>query len=233
MSAWVVPNFLPSRCGMRFCNYFPPGPVLSLPLPYGRCVPVGDASRGLCGGIVFTVRDYFEAQREPPSCEEPPAGDSALFHYLVRRLFDSFNLPTGPLKYCAWMSLPDEDTRYARGLRTRTFREEWPRIKAELDRGRLSPLGFIRHRTANPLRVGENHQVLAYGYRRRPDTGEVALRIYDPNHGPCDDLTMTFNPQTGPREGICYSTGECVRGFFHTPYRRPLFRPRTGLPEPS
>ena len=43
---------------------------------------------------------------------------------LVRRLFDSFRLPSGPLKYYTWMTLPDHDTWYARGLLHRTFREE-------------------------------------------------------------------------------------------------------------
>ncbi len=216
-----VPGFLPSVWGLRFTNHFPPGPVLALPLPGARRLVIGDASRGLCGGMVFTVRDYFEAGRLPPADAEPPGWDSPLFHYLVRRLLDSFRLPLGPLKYYAWMTLPDHDTWYARGLLQRTFREEWPRIRAEIDRGRLAPLGFIRHRSANPFRLGQNHQVMAYGYTRSGTTGAVSLRIYDPNHGPRDDLTMRFDPSAVPGTGaICYSTGECVRGFFHTPLRR-------------
>jgi hypothetical protein len=214
-------DFLPSRHGLRFANYFPAGPVLALPLPL-RSLPIGDASRGLCGGMIFTVRDYFEANRLPPPDDEPPAWGTPLFRYIVRRLFDSFNLPSGPLKYYAWMSLPDEDTWYARGLVRRTFREEWPRLRAELERGRLAPFGFIRHRSANPFRVGENHQVLAYGYSLGV-SGEVTLRLYDPNHALRDDLTMTFNPSSagpGSPGGIEYSTGENVRGFFFTPYRR-------------
>jgi hypothetical protein len=218
-----VPGFLPSIWGLRFTNHFPPGPVLVLPLRGARRLAIGDASNGLCGGMVFTVRDYFEAGQRPPDDDEPPGWGSPLFHYLVRRLFDSFRLPSGPVKYYTWMTLPEHDTWYARGLLHRTFREEWPRLRAEIDRGRLAALGFIRHRSANPFRLGENHQVMAYGYTRSA-TGEVALRIYDPNHGPCDDLTMTFDPSAAAGPGsICYSTGECVRGFFHTPFRRPFF----------
>lgn len=223
-----VRGFLPSRHGLRFDNYFPPGPVLAVPLP-GRSLMVGDASRGLCGGMIFTVRDYFEAGRLPPPDESPPQWGSPLYHYIVRRLFDSFNLPAGPLKYYAWMSLPDEDTWYARGLRQRTFREEWPRLRAELDRGRLAALGFIRHRSANPFRVGENHQVLAYGYSQCGTSGAVTLHVYDPNHALRDDLTMTFNPTAPAASGsIDYSIGAHVRGFFYTPYRRPRLR-RAGL----
>jgi len=220
----LVPGFLPSRCALRFTNHFPPGPVIAVRLPGARRFPIGDASRGLCGGMVFTVRDFFEAGRQPPAGEDPPCWEEPLFRYIVRRLFDSFRLPSGPLKYLLWMALPDHDTWYARGLLHRTFREEWPQIRNEIDRGRPSPLGFIRHRSANPFRLGENHQVMAYGYTRDGTTGEVSMRIYDPNYGPCDDLAMTFNPDLPPETGsICYSTGERVRGFFHTPFRRPSF----------
>jgi len=215
-----VGEFTPGTHGFRFSHYFPSGPVLRLALPFGS-LPVGDASRGLCGGMVFAVRDYFDSGRLPPPDDEPPPPGSPLFRYIVRRLFDSFRLPSGPLKYYAWMSLPDRDTWYARGLLRRTFREEWPRLRAEIDRGRLAPFGFIRHRSANPFRVGENHQVLAYGYSR-DDSGEVTLRLYDPNHALRDDLTMTFNP-SAPLDAasITYSTGENVRGFFATPYSPP------------
>jgi hypothetical protein len=214
-----VGEFTPGTHGFRFDNYFPAGPVLRLSLPVGS-LPVGDASRGLCGGMVFAVRDYFEAGRRPPADEEPPPPGSPLFRYIVRRLFDSFRLPSGPLKYYAWMGLPDHDTWYVRGLLRRTLHEEWPHLRAELDRGRLAPFGFIRHRSVNPFRVGENHQVLAYGYSR-DSSGEVRLRIYDPNHALRDDLTMTFNPAAPlGSTPIDYSTGESVRGFFATPYRR-------------
>ena len=37
-------------------------------------------------------------------------------------------------------------------------------MRRELDAGRLAALGLIRPRSRNPLRLGENHQVLAWGY---------------------------------------------------------------------
>ena len=87
----------------------------------------------------------------------------------MRRLFDSFHLPSGPLKYYAWQMLPSGDAWYARGLERRTFREEWPRVRAEIDRGRPAAIGFIRDRSVNPFRLGENHQVMVYGYRADGD----------------------------------------------------------------
>jgi hypothetical protein len=35
-------------------------------LPEGVVFPVGDASNGLCGGMAYTVRDYFEARYARP-----------------------------------------------------------------------------------------------------------------------------------------------------------------------
>jgi hypothetical protein len=216
-----VKGFLPSRCGFAFTNFFPPGPVVTLRLP-GLALPVGDASKGLCGGMAFAVRDYFEAGRVPPRDLQPPPGDSRLFRYLVIRLWHSFNLPCGPLKYYIFQTLPDLDSPWRRGIRSRTMYDEWPRIRTDLEHGRLAPLGFNRGYSLNPLRLGDNHQVLAYGYTRET-TGRVRLWIYDPNHGGRDDLTMTFRPDAPPEEAtIEYSTGETVRGFFRTPFHRSL-----------
>src|SRR5262245_1144060 len=218
-----VNGFLPSKWGFAFTNFFPSGPVVTLRLP-GLHLPLGDAAKGLCGGMAFAARDYFEAGREPPRDPEPPPGGSPLFYYFVIRLWQSFNLPSGPLKYYLWQTLPDLDSRWRRGIRTRTMRDEWPRIRAELDRGRLSPLGFNRYRTFNPLRLGDNHQVLAYGYTRETN-GLVRLWIYDPNHGGRDDMVMTFRPDARQEDAtVEYSSGEAVRGFFHTPFHRPLLR---------
>jgi hypothetical protein len=52
----------------------------------------------------------------------------------------------------------------------------------------------------------------------------VLLRVYDPNYALRDDLTFSFNARDlDGRKGIVYSTGESVRGFFHTAYRPPGF----------
>ena len=82
----LVPGFLPSTCGFRFSNFFPNGPVLRIPVPGLGLLPIGDAARGLCGGMIFSVRDYFDAQRAIPDLDDPPDNDSPLFRYLVRRL---------------------------------------------------------------------------------------------------------------------------------------------------
>jgi hypothetical protein len=82
----------------------------------------------------------------------PPAEGTPLFRYLVDRLFDSFDLPFGPTRYLELMSpaLPEGDGLLTHlgigphGRTWRTIREEWPRIRADLDGGHPSPPGLVR-----------------------------------------------------------------------------------------
>jgi hypothetical protein len=187
-----------------------PQPLLRVPLGLGH-LAIGNASRGLCGGMVFAARDLFERGRPPPDDREPPGHGSPLFGYLVRRLVQSFHLPWGPLRYYRWMAARDDL------LLWHTTRREWPRVRRQLDAGRLAALGLIRLRSRNPLRLGENHQVLAYGYGLDENSGSLLLAVYDPNHPGRDDLTLALN--LGSPAGVLSSSGEPFRGFFHTPYR--------------
>jgi hypothetical protein len=208
MASARVPGFLPSRCGFRFSNCFPRQPLLRLPL---AGLGIGDASRGLCGGMVFAARELFERGSPPPDDREPPGHGSPLFGYLVRHLFQSFHLPWGPLHYYRWMTAADDK------LMRHTVRHEWPRVRRALDAGRLATLGLIRVSSRNPLRMGENHQVLAYGYGHDEATGSLLVAIYDPNYAGRDDLTLELNLREPA--GVLSSTGEPFRGFFLTPYR--------------
>jgi hypothetical protein len=162
--------------------------------------------------MVFAVRDFFESGCPPPGDREPPARGSPLFSYLVRRLFHSFDLPWGPMRYYRWMTAPDEH------LIRHTIAQEWPRVRAELEAGQPAALGLIRTHSRNPLRMGENHQVLAYGYDLDEANGSLLIEIYDPNHGRRDDVTLALNLREP--SGILSTTGEPFRGFFHTAYRR-------------
>jgi hypothetical protein len=197
MPSRSIDGFLPSTSGFHFANAFPHVPVRRIGIPGVIEVPIGDASNGLCGGMVFAARDYFEAGRPPPPATESPSSGS-LFDYLVRRLFDSFNLPTGPLEYLKLMNprLPDGETMLTRlgllphGRAWRTIRTEWPAIRAGIDAGHPVPLGLVRAKSENPFDLKFNHQVLAYGYEV---TGEVAtLLIYDPNLPDRDDVSLSF-----------------------------------------
>jgi hypothetical protein len=211
MASAHVPGFLPSTSGFRFANCFLPQPLFRVSLPGVGQLRIGNASRGLCGGMVFAARDFFERGNPPPHDREPPDHGSPLFGYLVRRLFQSFDLPWGPLRYYRWMAARDA------AVMRHTIEHQWPRVRRELDAGRLAALGLIRPNSRNPLRLGENHQVLAYGYGLHEPSGSLLIAVYDPNHAGRDDVTLALDLHAPA--GILSATGEPFRGFFHTPYR--------------
>ena len=167
----LVPGFLPSTRGFRFANDFPHVPVRRIGVSGVLSIPIGDASNGLCGGMAFAVRDYFEAGREPPADTSAP-GSGPLFDYLCDRLFDSFDLPLGPARYLELMSplLADGEGWWSRmglaphGRAWRMVCDEWPRVRTDIDAGHPSPLGLIEVKSSNPMDLKHDHQVLAYGY---------------------------------------------------------------------
>jgi hypothetical protein len=216
-----VPGFLPSRNGLRFGNAFPRVPVLRVP---GTGIGVGNAADGLCGGMTFMVRDLFERGMEPPPDTSPPA-DGPLFRYLVGRAMASFALPAGPARYALWMGLPDHRSFLGAGVVWRTLSEGWPPVRADLDAGIPSPLGLIRARSWNPMDLGLNHQVLAYGYDLTIGDGgvprELSVFVYDPNWPGRDDLAIRV-ALAAPLEAstVSYVPGDrVVRGFFRSAYR--------------
>src|SRR5882672_7247892 len=164
----AVPNFVPSRDALPFANQWPSQPDLVVNLPVVGTVKIGDASDGLCGGMVYAVRDFYEAGVPVPAGPQPAAG-TPLYRFIVRRLFESFDLPRGVVKYYTWMNTPEADqsrfflsTLTRRGIAWRTINEEWPKIRADIDAGHPSPLGLVTVRSIDPRDLGRCHQVLAY-----------------------------------------------------------------------
>jgi hypothetical protein len=217
--------FLPSKDGFAFTNAWPSEPDVALPTPFGQ-IDIGNADAGLCGGMVFAALDYWHAGIPPPAARPAPA--APLYHYLVRRLVDSWNLPAGAVQYYQWMNLPDGDTGadvagahivVERGLAWRTTQTQWPQIAAGLDQGTPAALGVVTVASASPADLGLNHQVLAYGYEASPS--QVTVRVYDPNSGRNDGIHIQFDPRTTASPTTFSSNiniGLPVRGFFRTPY---------------
>jgi hypothetical protein len=222
----AVFGFKASVNGLHFTNSWPPEPdiVVNVP-PFGN-VAIGDASNGLCGGMVFTVRDVFQAGMPPIPDTTNPAPQSPLFNYIVARLFASFNIPGGVLKYFDWMNTPDHDTgiwfAIRRGVCWHTIMEEWPRIKADIDSNMLSPIALVTVYSQNPGDLGKNHQVLAYGYEL-DDSNQLTLHVYDPNTDPelADGVRLILslsNPTHTTPIDSNVNIAESVRGFFQVPY---------------
>lgn len=204
----AVPGFRPSTRAFAFTNSFAKAPVM-----FG----VGNAAGGMCGGMVYAVRDFFEAGLPVPTADITPQRGSALFRYVARRLVASFGLPFGFLRYYRWMLLPPT----AAG--ERTVRDSWPAIKAELDAGRLATLGLVTLHSPNLARIGRNHQVLAYGYAF--DGNEVVLSVYDPNtpRERADEIWIRI-PLVHPERGVTIThnvniAAPHLHGLFPTRYR--------------
>jgi hypothetical protein len=222
-------GFVPSHDGFAFPNSWPRAPALSIATPVGS-IGIGNAARGLCGGMVFAALDYWNARLDPP--RSLPAPDTELYTFIVRRLVHSWHVPTGVAKYYQWMSLPDRDTRLRaggqtvtiRGVWRRTVEREWPRVRALIDDRGTAALGLVTVASANPLLLGDNHQALAYGYEL---TGtRVSLAVYDPNSGPNDSVRIRFD-LSGARAFVHnLNIRWPVRGFFLTAYS-PVTPPRS------
>lgn len=223
----AVPGFTASANGFRFTNSFPPAPTIRINLGLAGTVGLGDASQGVCGGMVFAARDYFDVDRPVPDDVEPPAQGTALFDYLAVRLIDSFNAPAGVTQYAEWMLMPSADVNLIiftrRGTFARTVISSWPKVRADIDAGRPSPLGLVTVHTAELSKIGKCHQVLAYGYEI-DDSDAVTLNVYDPNteHDSADEVNITFDTSdphhVSPITHNINIDGSTLHGFFRSSY---------------
>ena len=216
-------DFRPSVNGFAFPNALS-GPDVTVTVPLAGRLSIGDASNGVCGGMVFATCDYFEAGQPIPGGAVPPAAGSPLYTVITSRLIDSFNIPAGIAQYLRWMAAPDRSTGLLwwrrRGIGEMTVADQLPTVRATLDAGHPCPLGLVTVSGIDPRDLGANHVVLAYGYRLE-DSGELTLRVYDPNSPGRDDIELSMNIAT-PAAGlpIRHNLGIAhpVRGFFAVTY---------------
>jgi hypothetical protein len=97
-----------------------------------------------------------------------------------------------------------------RSLVKRTVTDEMPRIQEELQKHPV-PIGFIRLHSLNPMKLGQNHQVLVYDMSE--DGDNTVLRIYDCNYADNDAVTITCDGAT-----LTHSLDGEIRGLFKTKY---------------
>ena len=229
-----VPNFLPSQSGFHFANAFEVGtnfPVITLPV-VGTIISQ-DAAKGLCGGFVFAALDLFlHNPRIAPPATAIVHDPSPLFNYLVRRLLDSLVL-NGP-KDIQWIQLPTHDVEIeifeGPGISRRMVDTEWPKIKADIDSGRPSPLSLV----GNPGRgfgdvpgiistLAHCHQVLAFSYMLFA-SGELIIGVYDCNDPGVNNSQISLNISR-PRNTIVIQSPAItqagnltIRGIFRSTY---------------
>jgi hypothetical protein len=218
-----VPDFLPSANGLRFGNAWPHEPDLALRVMGRQLIGIGDAANGLCGGMSFVIADNHLAGTPIWPDAGPPAQGSSHFRTIVRRQIDSLGFGRLPLRFYSLQAFrPDRPTVWSRLLRrlpraTVTVRDEWPKIRADLDAGRLVNLGLVRTAAIDPRQLTRNHQVLAYGYTL--SAGSLAIAIYDPNHPLDDAIELRVQLDADGRVSrLAQSTGEPLLAFFRAPY---------------
>jgi hypothetical protein len=192
-------SFKPSLHGFNFGNYWDDYPFYCFKSqPPSREICIGGTTPfGLCGGMTFAARDFYETKNGNPRTDKPPY-NSALYTYLLNRqiaslLYKNFQA----LKKFLWLmqpSLPDHNTWLGPpGRAWTTIKEEWPKIKADLDRDyRLSCLGLVHVKTGDLGEIIKNHQVLAYGYDL-DGAGNLAIHVYDPNFANDDSVHIRLN----------------------------------------
>ncbi len=148
------------------------------------------ASRGRCGGMVFSAIDRFLAEgTHGPSSEadEHPLHDSALARHIWRRQVESLAVGFGAN---LWRFVIHTLVAGRVSLRIGiAARREARTLLALLAEGRPAPLGLVA--MSGPLSPFRNHQVLAYAGEVRE--GELVLRIYDPNLPQRDDVTLAVS----------------------------------------
>jgi hypothetical protein len=215
-----LPDFSTDTHGFPFANAWEPGtPVVSVPTPFGP-VTVGDASGGVCGGMVFAAADFYLFGVPVPRDRSPE-----LVRYFCRRLLDSWALPFGVARYFDWQRRPGATRRWRgltthRGVTRLTVEDELPRIRAAIDAGLPAPLGLVKVESWRPADLARNHQVLCHGYD--DSDGAVTLHCYDPNWpGSSVALTVRTDEPDADVRVEHGAEGPSVRGVFLTDYARP------------
>jgi hypothetical protein len=216
-----LPNFDPVVHGFPFNNSWEPGtPVVEIKTPLGT-IPIGDASGGVCGGMVFAAADYYLFSKPIPTERSP-----AIFRYFCKRLLDSWAFPFGVLKYYDWqrranVSQINSLFKSNSGINSLMASKELPKIRNLIDIILPVPLGVVKVHSWNPKQLARNHQILCFGY----DIGEETstLQCYDPNY-PGETVLITIstadqNNQSPIEHSI---EGKTVRGIFAVDYERPV-----------
>jgi Ig-like domain from next to BRCA1 gene len=221
----TVPGFRPSTNAPLFSNAtgWPAGTRLALSVRGLPPVSIDVTRMGLCGGMSFLTRDIFESgtpQLRGRTSQRIPV---AVAQHILNRLLDSFDGPATVARWLAVTQALDHDTPIlGRGLFHQTVAGV-PDIIADIDAGRLCPVGLVLTQSYAPWAVFNNHVVLVWGYERSGDI--LTLRTYDSNLPGDDDIvvqldissptavrTITTNGTDGPEAGT-------VRGFFRLEYQ--------------
>jgi hypothetical protein len=221
-----VPGFRPSTNAPLFSNStgWPAGTQLSISVLGLPPVTIDATKMGLCGGMSFLTRDIFESSTPQLRGRDSRRIPLALAQHILSRLLDSFD---GGAVVSRWLSATqslDHDTVIrGPGLFHQTI-NELPDIVAEIDAGRLCPIGVVLTQSFAPWAVFNNHVELVWGYEQHGSV--LTLHTYDCNSPDKDDIMIELDISSPTPAKTISTNGSdnldapgTVRGFFQIPYQ--------------
>ena len=112
-----------------------------------------------------------------------------------------------------------------------TQNEESPKLRASIDKGVPVPIGLVSARSIS--NIGENHQVVAYGYKLDPGSKELTVYIYD-NNFPDKEAILSVSPSNAQiTETVSGNVVDTWRGFFVEEYKINSPQKMPKMPEPT
>ena len=196
-------NFSPFIHGFKFANYFE-NDIATIP-GFGQV-----KTYGRCGGMSYSALDYYFANLGVPQAGDLPKDGVPLADYIWQRQLESFLAPSA-IHFIIWSLYSDEANWFAKGLTRSTREDEFPKLQSQLDLGHPQVLGLIDARDIN--HIGNNHQVVAYGYDVDEASGKIAVYIYD-NNSPNTETVLTLAPGTLGVQASNRDPNNPWRGFF-------------------
>jgi hypothetical protein len=207
----VQTKFDPLVNGFKFVNHFEFPDLFKINLPFVRAIPIAtnEIVYGLCGGMCFTALDYLYAGKPVPATTNVDDINYSLFINLWKRQIDSLG-KDALQKIFSFMILDDADST------KKVVLEEIPKVRRLVDQGQPAVLVLIRVKgLVDPT---HNHQVVVTSYAYNPDTDELTLNLYEPNHPGMASTLNVKGLKTPVSAQITQSTGEGLRGFFVIDY---------------
>lgn len=195
-------SFNPLIHGFRFHNDFTNN-FLGPPINY--------ETSGLCGGMTYTVLDYFNSGRTIPDQTYRPANGTNIQMYLYGRQVTSLVSTLDKWAETSVNPFGSRTTEFFNwGLSGRLAE-----LKSYIDRGVPVTLGL----KGGEGNLSHDHQVLAIGYDAGRYTGDLGayktdlkIYIFDPNF-PTETMTLVADPTVNEYHYIEY-TGERWRTYF-------------------
>ncbi|MFN8770830.1 MAG: hypothetical protein ACK5Z5_02460 [Neisseriaceae bacterium] len=157
---------------------------------YWNRIPVGDSSYGLCGGMVFGAKLYYENGVSTPQFTEPPSSQNCpeLFEWLKDIQAKSVPLFAAYNYFSRMFNYDYHNVKHtSEAIKT---------IIDKINNDKPCVVGIIRAQATikNPMTWGNvicNHQVLAYAYKKEGD--KVTFSIYDPRSPGNKDMYISCN----------------------------------------